>query len=189
MKIENFAELPVQEQRAFAEALIKTINSESTFSSDVDFKITNVEADDMSGCLFIDVDTAGTMDVKREASWTCSDSEEAHDTPEDPDFVNSIYEDAKEAFKIKEVIIDGYKVLINDIVDVNTEETVEVEVDNISHEDAGIGHYEFWGETGYDSDPYCEVEGTLTVACYCSLVFEVEPVDEAPIIEEAAEEN
>lgn len=190
MKIENFAELSVQEQRAFAEALIKTINSESTFTADADFKVIDVEADDMTGVLFIEVDTTSTIDVKRKASWTCLEAEETHDTPKDPDFINSIYEDIEEAFKTREVIIDGYRVLINDIVDVFAEEIVEVdEVDDVSHEDAGIGHYEFWGETGYDSDPYYAVEGTIIEACSCRIVFEVEPVDEAPTTEETAEEN
>jgi hypothetical protein len=63
------------------------------------------------------------------------------------------------------------------------------EVEDVSHEDAGIGHYEFWGETGYDSDPYYAVEGTIIEACSCRIVFEVEPVDEAPTTEETAEEN
>jgi hypothetical protein len=47
--IENFAALSAQEQRTFAEALIKTINSESIFSSEVNFEITAVEAEEMSG--------------------------------------------------------------------------------------------------------------------------------------------
>jgi hypothetical protein len=67
-----------------------------------------------------------------------------------------------------------------EIDDVDEVETVEVEVDSISHEDAGIGHYEYWGEVGYDSRPYVEVEGTIVKACDCALSLYVEVADTTP---------
>jgi hypothetical protein len=185
--IENFAALSAQEQREFADALIKTINSESTFSSEVNFEITNIEADDISGCLFIEVSHADTITVDRPATWTCLDEDDAHSTPEDADYTNSLYEDTKKSFKTNEAIIDGYRVILNDVVDVDEEETIEVEVEKISHEDDGIGSYEYWGEIGYDSQPYVEVKGTITAACTCLLVFEVEVVDN--IADNAASED
>lgn len=179
--IENFAELSEQEQRAFAEAIIKTINSESTFSSFVDFQVTGVEADDMSGCLFIETSHTDTLDVERFATWTCLDEDDKY-SPEDPEYKSSIYEDAEKTFKTKEATIDGYYILINDIADVDSEEIVDVEVDNVSYEDAGIGSYEYWGHMEYDSQPYIEVEGTIIEACSCIVVFEVGVADiSAPI--------
>jgi len=181
--IENFATLSAQEQRSFAEALLKTINSESIFSSEVNFELTEVEVDDMTGELLIYVSHTDFVSVSRKASWTCDDEDDAKRDPGyEVEYVDSIYEDAKKAFKTLATIIDGYKVTL-DIADVDEEETIEVIVDHISHEDSGIGSYEYWGYRGYDSSPYVEVDGTLVKSCDCSLSFFVEPVDE-PVDEE-----
>ena len=81
-------------------------------------------------------------------------------------------------------VIDGYNIEL-EISDVDANDTVEIEVDSISHEDAGIGSYEYWGEVGYDSRPYVEVGGY-----YCglrmSLAFLVDPVD--TVYEDESEE-
>ena len=173
--IENFAALSEKEQRDFAEALVKTINSESIFSSDVNFIITKVEADDTSGVLFIDVDTSELVEVERPATWAASDSESAYDNPGyDADFENSIFTDAKAAFKTTSADIDNYTVTL-DIADVDEAETIDVQVDSMRDEDSGIGHYEYWGHVGYDSHPYVEVEGTIIKGCDCAVYFEVEP--------------
>ena len=186
--IENFAALSAQEQRTFAESLIKTINSESIFSSEVDFEITGIEADDMTGGLIIEVDHTDSVDVPRAASWTAADEDEAYSDPGyDADYFNSIYDDAKKAFKTLEAVIEGYKVSL-DISDVDEDDTVEVEVDSSSAEDSGIGSYEYWGSSGYDSHSYVEVEGTITKACTCGLTFYVEPADETSAIEETDED-
>jgi hypothetical protein len=85
-----------------------------------------------------------------------------------------------------EAVIEGYKVSL-DISDVDEDEAIEVEVDNISHEDSGIGSYEYWGHMEYDSQPYVEVEGTIVKACTCALAFFVYPVD-APASTEPEED-
>jgi hypothetical protein len=188
MKIENFAELSAQEQRAFADALIKTINSEHTFSSEIDFEITDVEADELTGNLWIGAihkeDTY--IEVVRQAHWQAADEDEAY-SAEDPEYYDSIYNDAKASFKTMESVIEGYKVSLS-IDDVDEVDTVDTTADDISHEDSGIGSYEYWGESGYDSNEYVEVDGTITVACECAVTFTVEPVSEAPATEEIDEE-
>ena len=173
MTIENFAAVSFEEQKAFAEALVKTINSESTFTDQTDFKVTGVEADEMTGGLVIILEPEDTFEVVREATWTCDDRDDAGSTPDDPEYVNYAFEDAKKAFKTLAAELDGYTVTLS-VDDVDTENITDVEVESISNEDAGIGHYEFWGEEGYDSQPYCEVEGTIIHACtvYCSLYVE-----------------
>ena len=184
--IENFAALSAQEQREFANSLVKTINSESIFSSEVDFEITRIEADDLTGSLMIEVSHTNAIEVPRKATWTCDDAEDATDDPGfEANYDNSIIEDAKKAFKTLSTVIDGYKISL-EISDVDANDAVDVEVDHISQEDAGIGDYEYWGDVGYDSRPYVEVEGTIVKACDCSLAFFVDPDDE-PAVE--TEEN
>ena len=182
--IENFAALSFEEQKKFAEALIKTINSESTFTSDTNFVITNVEADELAGDLLISVDHDAPIEVSREATWACATEDEMrHDPGYDANYTNSLFEDAKKAFKTLSTVIDGYKVLL-ELDDVDEEETVEVEVEDYSHEDGGIGDYEFWGHTGHDSQPYIEVVGTIVKACNCAITLLVEPAGEQAVTEE-----
>lgn len=184
--IENFAALPAKEQMEFAVALLKTINSENIFSSETKFEITNVEADDLTGGLMIEVSQTNPIEVSREASWSCSDPDDASDDPGyDAEYVENIITDAKKAFTTLSATIEGYKVSL-EISDVDDTKTVEVEVGRLSQEDAGIGSYEYWGERGYDSRPYIGVEGTIVKSCDCALAFFVEPDD---AIEIAPEEN
>ena len=178
--IENFAALSAQEQMEFATKLLATINSEHVFTADTTFELDSVEADDFAGGLIMLLSHPDTIDVSREATWSCGDEDEASSDPGyDAEYVNSVYEDAKSAFKTLSTVIDGYKISL-EIDDVDEVETVEVEVDSISHEDAGIGHYEYWGEIGYDSRPYVEVEGTIVKACDCALSLYVEIADTTP---------
>lgn len=182
--IENFAAVSFEEQKTFADALVKTINSESIFTDQVDFKVTGVEADEMTGGLIIILEHEDTIDIEREATWTCADRDEAH-SPEDPDFADLLVSDVKNAFKTLAVELEGYSITL-EVDDADEEETIDVEVDSISDEDSGIGSYEFWGVTGYDSDPYCEVEGTIVKACtvYCSLYVEATGHFQAEVEEE-----
>lgn len=176
--IENFAALSVEEQTEFAKSILEKINSESIFSSDVNFEIYSVEADDLTGELTIEVSHGDTtLEVPREAAWQAYDEDSINSDPDDADYTESIYNDAKKAFKTLSTVIDGYKVEL-DISDVDEIETVDVEVSDYSHEDAGIGHYEYWGTSGYDSSPYIEVEGTIIKACNMSLAFFVTPNDD-----------
>lgn len=185
--IENFSVLSEEEQRDFAEALVKTINSERTFTDEADFKVSAVEADETTGDLIIELEHDELISIAREATWTCGDEDEVHSDPGyDADYSDSIYEDVKKAFKTMTTEIEGYAVEL-DIADVDEEETVEVEVDGYSHEDAGIGHYEYWGYRGYDSEPYIEVEGTLVKACSCALALIVGAAEQPA--EEPAEEQ
>ena len=182
--IENFATLSAQEQRAFAEALVKTINTEKTFIDD-ELVISAVEADEMTGDLIIELDC--NIYIDRRATWTCGNDEDAaYNKPEDPEYESSICSDAEEAFKTLSAEIDGYTLSL-DVADTANEEIEEVKVDSVSQEDAGIGHYEYWGYIGYDSRPYNEVNGTLVQSCTVYLSLFVEPTANVP--EEATEEN
>ncbi len=179
--IENFAELSFEEQKKFAEALVKTINSEKTFIDDTDFKISGIETDELTGGLIILLEHADLISVDRAATWTCADEDEVNSDPGyDADYTDSLFEAAKKAFKTLETVIEGYKVSLS-VDDVDEEETVEVIVDSYSHEDDGIGSYEYWGDRGYDSDPYVEVEGTIVKGCGCALSLYVEPADEVTV--------
>lgn len=190
MTIENFAAIPFQDQMKFAEALLKTINSEKIFTDDTMFELDGIEAEDLTGGLTIMVSHPDTIEVSREATWTCGDEDEASNDPGyDADYENGLFEDAKSAFKTLSTVIDGYNISL-ELDDVDEVETVEVEVDSTSHEDAGIGDYEFWGERGHDSRPYIEVEGTIVKACDMALAIYVEPADEpVETIPEETEEN
>ncbi len=180
--IENFAELSEQEQKDFAAALIKTINTENIFTSEVDFEIRDVE-DDIDGSLMIHTQTSTPLEVAREATWSCADEDEVSDDPGyDATFENSIYDDVQSALTTLSTELEGYKISI-DVSDTGEEETVEVNAEHYSHEDGGIGHYEYWGHDEYDSRPYIEVEGTIVKACICYVTFTVEPVGETATTE------
>lgn len=182
--IENFAELSFEEQKKFAETLVNTINSEYTFTADTDLKLSGVEADELSGGLIIMLDHDDLIEVSREATWTCEDEDEVrHDPGYEADYVNTLFADARDSFKTLEVVIEGYKVSLS-VDDVDEEETIEVEVDNYSSEDGGIGGYEYCGVGGYDSSSYVEVEGTIVKGCSCALSLFVEPADEPVEIDE-----
>lgn len=188
--IENFAELSFEEQKKFADSLVKTINSEFTFTADTYFTVTGVKADDLTGDLIISIGHDDLINVSRKATWQCADEDEVDSDPGyDADYTTYLFEDTEKAFKTLETVIEGYKVSL-EVDDVDEEETVEVAVDSYSHEDSGIGDYEYSGFRGHDSRPYLEVEGTIVKACSCALSLYVEPADdrepEQPEIEEEA---
>ena len=175
--IENFAELSTKEQQEFAEALLKKINSESTFTGDTDFVLTGFEPWDITGGFIIYVSHPEPIQVSRPATWTCVDEEDSYNDPgSDADFQNFIFDDVKNAFKTLTAVIDGYKVSL-EIEDVDEDGTEEVEVSHVSREEGGIGHYEYFGYEGYDSYTYYEVEGSIIKNCECSLTFYIEPED------------
>jgi hypothetical protein len=184
--IENFAELSEQEQRTFAEALMKTINSEHIFTGESDLKITNVEADEMDGGLWIEATNTDPIEVSRKATWQAGEDDVYSPDPDLVNYTDSIYTEVEQTLKTKEVTIGDYIVTLNEVYNVD-EEIEDVDVDSMSHEDSGIGSYEYWGEVGYDSHPYVEAEGTITVECICDFVFHVDPVDE-PAVEEPEED-
>ena len=180
--IENFTTLSFEEQHQFAEALIKTINSESIFSDDTDFKIYEVEAEDLDGSLVISVENTEYIKVPRKATWAASDSENPEALPmsdQDIEYYDYAIADLKAALKTTSAEIEGYTVSVYDVMDVDEVDVDEVDVDDVSKEDAGIGSYEYWGELGYDSRPYLEVRGTITKRCNCAIAFEVLPSEKA----------
>jgi hypothetical protein len=186
MVIENFSTLSQEELKQFAEELLDKINAESIFSSETDFEFDNTawwgakdangaritgafQTDDMTGDLDIALVTANDVSASVKATWQASE-----DDPYDFDYASEDYPDFDEVF-VKEAIIDGYKVTL-EVNDYDFVETEDVEVDDYTAEDSGIGHYEYWGHRGYDSHPYLEVEGTLTNIYKVYLSLNVAPV-------------
>ena len=185
--IKNFAELSFEEQMKFAESIVKTINSESTFTSDTDFTISGIEVDEFAGGLIIMLNHDDLIEVSRDATWQCYDEDVVDSDPGDAaNYSNYLFEDVKKAFKTLETTIEGYKVSLS-VNDADEEETIEVHVDDYSHEDSGIGSYEYGSIRGYDSHPYIEAEGTIVKACSCALSFYIEPANE-PVVEPETEE-
>lgn len=180
--IENFAELSFEEQKKFAEALVKTINSENTFTDETNFIISGIEVDEFSGGLVILIEHNDLISVSREATWQCLYEDEVDADPRDTaDYAKSIYSEAEKAFKTLSTEIDGYTVSLQ-VDDIDEKETIEVNVDDYSHEDGGVGDFDHFGFTGNDSRPYIEVEGTIVKGCDCALSLYVELADE-PVTE------
>lgn len=177
MTIENFAALSAQEQREFAVQLLAKINAEHIFTTEATFELDSVEPDDFTGGLVIVVSHSDPIEVSRKATWSSNDEDDVTTDPGyDADYENNLTEDAKKAFKTLSTVIDGYNVSL-EIDDIDEDETVDIDIDHIHHDDSGIGHYEFWGDTGYDSHPYVEVDGTITKACSMALTLFVEAAD------------
>lgn len=191
MVIENFAMLPEKEQREFAEKLLKTINSEHLFIDEAELILEDVIADELSGDLDIVVTTSKSLEVEREGDWTASANtrdeddyeENIHATPDyyDVNFPEDVEDEVLKCFKSTEQTIEGYAVsLAIDYVDEGDIESV-TEVTHVSSEDAGIGSYEFWGRSGYDSQPYLAVTGRLLCECTPIAILSVSPnVDTVP---------
>lgn len=177
--IENFAALSIKEQVEFAKTLLRTINSEKIFSDETIFEFQDVEADDLTGGLLISISHTDPISISRKASWIAGDEEGAGEDPgEETDYANSVFVDVKKAFKTLAAVIEGYQVSLHiDDLDENYDIDAEIDIDRISHENSGIGSYEFWGDKGYDSNPYVEVDGTITRAYDCALSLLVEPTD------------
>jgi hypothetical protein len=189
--IENFAVLPEKEQREFAEALLKTINSEGIFTSDTDFELTDFEADEITGGLWIAVINTTPIEVPRKATWTCNDEEDIYSVP-NSDFIeyeNRLNEDVAKAFNTLTATLEGYTISLEEVADSDEIKKVDVEIDKFSHEDSGIGAFDFGGHIEYDSQPYIEVTGNIITSCDCSLAFFVEPNDTIEVEPEITEEN
>jgi hypothetical protein len=183
--IENFAAIPVEDQIALATALIKTINSEKIFHDEVQFEIAKVEPYDLTGDLAIELAPV-TIEVLRDASWYCSDDPDENDMPADDDditFAEYPDDDAKKAFKTLSTVIEGYKVTLS-VDDADEGQVVGVEATGYEHGDNGIGHYDYFGYEGYDSQPYLEAWGTVEQECECFITLYVEPDDTAAVPEE-----
>ena len=180
-RIENFAALSEIEQRNFAEALLKTINSENIFTSDTNFELEKVEASDFDGGCTIFINQTNPIEVTRQGTWIADNEEDLYDNPEaTADFESDIWEDVKKVFKTLSTEIDGYTVTL-DISDVEEGDIISAEADEVIHEDDGIGSYEYFGFVGNDSDPYVRANGTFTQSCNCVLALLVDPIDDIKI--------
>ena len=178
--IENFAALSAQEQQDFASALVKTINSESTFTSDVDFRILEIEANDLTGALEIFVETIDALNVARAATWMQYDEDEIHSKPDydtNIEYEDSIESDILEALKTTSVELEGYKISVKLEDYDEVEEIAEFEVNDYEHGEDGIGWYEYQGRDYYDSHDVYEIDGTITSTINVGLTFIVEPID------------
>jgi len=176
--IENFSTLSQEELKEFVDKLIKTINTEQIFADNAELTLDTqcaIETSDFDGNLYIPLECA--IDVERFAKWDCGSPEERFDmnSAYNLNFDNSIIEDAKKSFKTLSTTLEGYNVSL-ELDDVDDDGYEQVEVDSYSEADAGIGEYEFWGHKSYDSQPYCEVEGTITKSCTCYITLCVEPI-------------
>lgn len=174
--VENLTELSVDEQIKLAKDLIEKINSERIFIDETSFEFQDVDIDKTSKGLCISISTSNPISISREATWSAGTEEGATEDPgNNAEFEYSLIADAKKSFKTLGCEIDGYKVSLQ-IDDVEKDETTdaEVEVVNLTHEDAGIGSYEFWGFKGYDSQPYVAAEGVITADYDCNLTFFVD---------------
>ena len=174
--IENFNELSEEELAQFAADLVKKLNNESIFTSEAKLVLNEVEADRLTGDLIIGVYSADedSITVEREASWQAYD-EDSLSTVEDADFANRIEQDAMQALKTQSVEINGYRVSIFDI-SADVYEELDVDVQDYTAEDSGIGSYDYWGFEGYDSHPYYEVSGVISYACGVGFGLTVEPI-------------
>lgn len=160
----------------FAKTILEKINSGKVFTKETIFEFYDTELDEVTGGLWILASSASPIRVSREASWTAGDEEGAHEDPgNNAEYINTVSEDVKKVFKTFAAEIDKYKVSLQ-IDDIEEDETVDAEVDveNLSHEDSGIGSYEFWGFSGYDSHPYVDVEGIITRFYDCNVTLFVE---------------
>jgi hypothetical protein len=176
---EIFSNLSREELQEFVAKLIKTINSEHIFTDKVELKLDthyDIEASDFDGNLYIPVTHEDTIDIERDANWICYNEEDRFDA-DDPEFENSIEEDAEDFFKTLSTTIEGYRVDL-EVNDVDEDATVSVDVSSCSEEDGGIGEYEYWGHIEYDSQPYYAVEGVITQACTCYMTLIIEPLPE-----------
>lgn len=185
MVIENFSLLTKEELKQFAEKLLNKINAENIFSSETNFELDDTawwgtkdangaritgafQTDDMTGDLDIAIVTTDDVSASVKATWQASE-----DDPYDFDYASEEDPNFDELFG-EEAIIDGYKVTL-EVSDYDFIENEDVEVDDYTKEDSGIGSYEYWGHTGYDSHSYLEVEGTLTNTYKVYLSLNVSP--------------
>lgn len=172
--VKNFVELSVEEQINFARTLIEELNKSSIFIEATDLEFQDVYVEDTQAV--IDLSFKNPIKVSRQATWQAGTEEAAEEDPcSDAAYDTTIRDEVKKAFKALDLEFNNYHLSL-EINDIEEDETVEaeIEINHLSHEDSGIGSYEFWGFKGYDSNPYVEVEGTVTKAYNCTLTLVVE---------------
>lgn len=173
--IENFSIMSEADLEQFVNSFVADINSKNIFLSGIGFIATDWWADELSGNLLIDLSTQSPISVERKATWQSANPETVDELEDNVEYAASINDDARKSFKTTVSELNGYRMTLS-VNDVDELDTTDVNVDTYTEEDSGVGSYEFWGAKGYDSHPYCEVEGTVTVSCDCYLTLEVEPI-------------
>lgn len=165
--IDNFSILSPEEQMKFAQELLAKVNAAQTFLHGDEMKLDELEANELDGSLdiFFSVED---FEVGREAEWQVGNEDEAYQTPRysDVEFTGRAADEVKAEFKTTRAEFEGYQLEITNL-QIDDQDITNSEVASTSDEDAGIGHYEYWGAEGYDSRPYVQVEGT--VYCNCSI--------------------
>jgi hypothetical protein len=175
--IENFNELSEQERLQFAEQLVAKINAENIFLPDNVLKVLEVDADELTGDLTIEVDHEDGLGVERQAGWTVYSEDDTHNPDEDDvEFYNDRLTDVKEAFKTLSAVIDGYKVTV-DVYDIMDWDRDDVDVDSVDAQDDGFS-YEYWGTSGYEDESSWECEGTIYYTYSVAIALNVEPATE-----------
>ena len=176
--IENFDLLSEAEQKVFAENLVDTINSKKTFF-DTTLKIEEVYADSITGDLCVVVYSTEAVNVPRKASWSGNDFDDIESTDSvnwsDIEFENYSHEDVANMIKTTSAELDGYNVTV-EVDEVDSGSIVSLDVTEANEDDYGIGSYEYFGATGYDSQPYVEASGTVVESCTFYLTLTVSPI-------------
>ena len=174
--IEDFNLLSEEEQIKFAEDLVAKINAEHLFTSEVNWVLNDVWANEQDGNLEISLIDEEGLDLELEATWQCGDEDEAERDPgHDVADIESAFSAATYYFKdTTPVTVDGYTLTL-EVTDAEAGDTVEVYADEVSEEDDGIGWYDHFGYQGYDSRPYIEVSGRIVKNCSVGVQITVAP--------------
>jgi hypothetical protein len=164
--IENFSLLSQEEADQFARDLVAKINDANIFSDGLTFEILDkVDTDFLDGSCAILVGPVDGMSIERHGTWYCDEDSTAPDG--EIEYDDTIESAVKNALKCIEAEFNGYKLELCDF-EVDDEEVEDTEVEDVESGDDGIGHYEWFGFTGYDSQPYWQATGIVYIKCNMS---------------------
>lgn len=160
------------------DSAMKVFNAlcDGTFNFDSSVDYARVEdADGPDTAILVGCNATMTL----QADW---DGTENDDTPDNSSEVNlqdgdspiDALEDAiRHNVTFPIILSNGKKVVDFEIADGDYSMT-DYSVDSSSHEDDGIGSYEYWGMVGYDSKPYVRYVGKITYDITCSIFLSIE---------------
>lgn len=123
------------------------------------------------------------LEVRVDAEWQAGTDDDLEDIDTDtfePDDSSITLEDIFPGLETLPTDIDNFEIIA---VEFNGREDIDydmsdVEVEDSSEEDSGIGWYEYWGAKGYDSHPYYEVYGTVGAIINAWFKFTINKKDE-----------